>query len=267
MEARACVFVDGENLRHSLLDLFRREGAFKASHYLPREANWSAFFDWIVLAATSGTHHRLRTYWFVTREIDCSPYRLNTLGRADNTSQLHAILMRHAPFQRQLAGLQGEARRVQMDLQLQRLRENQRSIEQRFKNWTSAQNSICIKHRAVEFRRAGAIPYDLFERRFGREKCVDIQLACDMIILRETYDAAIIVSGDQDYVPAAQILKDSGKTVINVAFEKGNGDLLPGGARQLNIVADSSLRVPYEKLRSFMGLELPRQQTAAVSET
>jgi hypothetical protein len=76
-----------------------------------------------------------------------------------------------------------------------------------------------------------------------------------MIMLRKIYDTAIIVSGDQDYVPAAQILKDAGKTVINVAFEKRNRNLLPGGARRLNIVTDASISVPYGVLKTYMGFD------------
>lgn len=82
-------------------------------------------------------------------------------------------------------------------------------------------------------------------------------LACDMLMLRDIYDTAIIVSGDQDYVPAAQVLKDAGKTVVNVSFERRNGDLLPGGARRLNIATDASIRIPYTRLREFMGLDTP----------
>ena len=63
---------------------------------------------------------------------------------------------------------------------------------------------------------------------------------------------AIIVSGDQDYVPAAQKTQDLGKTVINVAFEKRNGDLLPGGARRLNIRCDDSISIPHAELLKFI---------------
>jgi uncharacterized LabA/DUF88 family protein len=148
-----------------------------------------------------------------------------------------------------------------MGEQVEHLRRSQQRIESRFKGWNTVQNGIALKHRAVEFRRSGAISYNLFEERFGQEKCVDVRLACDMIMLRGIYDTAIIVSGDQDYVPAAQILKDSGKTVINVAFQKRNGELLPGGARRLNIVMDASLSVPYGTLRDLMGFgatQIPR---------
>ena len=70
---------------------------------------------------------------------------------------------------------------------------------------------------------------NLFDKSLGREKAVDVKLTSDMITLQGIYDIAIIVSGDQDYVPAAEVLKDCGKRVINVAFRTRSGKLLPGG--------------------------------------
>jgi uncharacterized LabA/DUF88 family protein len=58
---------------------------------------------------------------------------------------------------------------------------------------------------------------------------VDVNLGVDMVLFRDIYDVAVIVSGDQDYVPAVQAVKDSGKHVVNVAFLARNGVLLPGG--------------------------------------
>jgi uncharacterized LabA/DUF88 family protein len=155
--------------------------------------------------------------------------------------------------------VEGEIQRI-----VAQLKASQRRVESRFENWLLIQNNIAITHRAVEFRRAGAISFDLYDGRFGREKAVDVRLACDMVMLRDTYDTAIIVSGDQDYVPAAQILKDAGKTVINVAFKRRNQALLPGGARRLNIVTDASISVPYDTLKSFMCLDTasPRVSTS-----
>lgn len=254
MQSRACVFVDGENLRHSLIDVFAEEGLFEPDDYLPADANWSDFFDWVVEAATHGSRDRLRAYWFVTQEIDCFPYGLNRLVRPENHERLRTILSRHKPFKEQLKGMKDAVLDAAMGQQVEQLRQTQQRIESRFKGWNTVQNGIALRHRAVEFRRAGAISYNLFDERFGQEKCVDVRLACDMIMLRDIYDTAIIVSGDQDYVPAAQILKDSGKTVINVAFQKRSGELLPGGARRLNIAMDASLSVPYERLRNMMGL-------------
>ena len=67
-----------------------------------------------------------------------------------------------------------------------------------------------------------------------------------MIVLRDIYDIAVIVSGDQDYVPAVKVVKDFGKIVVNVAFLARNGRLLPGGARRLNHLTDDSIEIGYE---------------------
>jgi uncharacterized LabA/DUF88 family protein len=254
MLKRACVFIDGENLRHSLIDAFAPDGVFRASDYLPSKAQWADFYDWIVWFATSGTHDRLRAYWFVIQEIDCSPYGLSHLGKPHREKELKNILLRHRPFRERLRTLSGSQLVREMTELLDQLKDRQRRIEALFKNWVTVQNTIAIKHRAVEFRRAGAIAFNLFEQRFGQEKAVDVRLACDMIMLRDIYDTAIVVSGDQDYVPAVQVLKDAGKTVISVAFERRDGALLPGGARRLDIATDALIRVPYSKLRGFMGL-------------
>jgi uncharacterized LabA/DUF88 family protein len=257
MKEKACVFVDGENLRHSLIDVFADDGIFRPRDYLPAMADWAEFFDWVVLIATAGTHQRLRTYWFVVQELDFFPYGLNQLNRGANEQELKRVLLRHRPFRERLRALSGSDLLREMEEMLGQLKEGQRGIEFQFRRWITVQNGIAIAHRAVEFRRAGAILFNLFEKQFGKEKSVDVRLACDMLMLRDIYDTAIIVSGDQDYVPAAQVLKDAGKTVINVSFERRNGDLLPGGARRLNIATDASIRIPYLRLREFMGLDSP----------
>ena len=266
MLEKACVFVDGENLRHSLIDVFAHDGVFKPSDYLPASAEWADFLDWMVSVATSGTHHRLRAYWFVIQDLDFFPFGLNLVGKSAGEQQLKRILLRHRPLRERLRDSSGAALMREMEEILGGLKDSQHKIESQFKRWLAVQNGIAIRHRAVEFRRAGSIVFNLFEKQFGREKSVDVRLACDMLMLRDIYDTAIIVSGDQDYVPAAQVLKDAGKTVINVSFERRNGDLLPGGARRLNIVTDASIRVPYVKLRSFMGLD-PSTSTLEINST
>lgn len=127
-------------------------------------------------------------------------------------------------------------------------------MQGRFDGWIYLQNKIAGDHIAVEFRRAGSIRYDLFEKRLGTEKAVDVKLATDLIKLKDTYDVAIIVSGDQDYVPAVESVKDFGKRIVNVAFLKEDGKLLPGGARRLNHATDQSLQIGHKELRKHLGL-------------
>ena len=49
----------------------------------------------------------------------------------------------------------------------------------------------------------------------------DIHLAVDMVKLayNDSYDIAILVSSDGDFVPAIQAVKEKGKNVENIGFE------------------------------------------------
>jgi uncharacterized LabA/DUF88 family protein len=72
--------------------------------------------------------------------------------------------------------------------------------------------------------------------------------------LREIYDVALIVSGDQDFVPAVAVVKDSGKRVVNVTFETQGGELLPGGAWRLNQITHWSLQIKYTDLEGYLNI-------------
>ena len=61
---------------------------------------------------------------------------------------------------------------------------------------------ISLRYTSILFRRTGTLTCTLFENQFGREKALDVKLAVDMITLKDIYDIAIIISGNQDYVPA-----------------------------------------------------------------
>ncbi|MGI9297451.1 MAG: NYN domain-containing protein [Gammaproteobacteria bacterium] len=130
-----------------------------------------------------------------------------------------------------------------------------KKIEDRFAGHRKVHRGIIAKHKAVEFRYSGAISYDLFDGKLGREKTVDVNLAVDMLQMRDAYDIAVVVSGDQDYLPAVHAVKNAGKTVVNVAFSARSGELLPGGAKRLNESADWSLTVDHKTLMEYMNLE------------
>jgi uncharacterized LabA/DUF88 family protein len=80
---------------------------------------------------------------------------------------------------------------------------------QRFYDWLDGQEFFYVKQ---------------FERRanqFGeqREKQVDVYLASQVVALayENAYDVAFIVSGDEDYVPAIEIVQQKGKIVAAVS--------------------------------------------------
>ncbi len=243
---KACVFVDGENFRYSIINLFND---FRREDYLPKSADWAGLFDWIVNDAVPDGE-RVRTYWYVTQSLDFFPFKFP--NPESETDALRRLLSKHKPYKDELRNMEAIARIRRMEEIVQELRDRQAMMQNRFDGWRRIQAGIEARHNAVEFRRAGSIQYDLYKGTLGREKAVDVKLATDMIVLKDIYAAAIILSGDQDYVPAVQVLKDFGKRVINIAFTTRNGKLLPGGARRLNQMADRSVTITHDSLASFL---------------
>jgi uncharacterized LabA/DUF88 family protein len=254
MEKKVCVFVDGENLRHSIEDLFPSP-IFEKHDYLPKRADWAGFYNWISKEAAGLNSERVRTYWYCVRDIDFSPYNLKSVEKGDDEAVIRSILTRKDEIKERLSQeTDPQKLSVLMRNELSVLIDIQNKMERRFSGWTSFQDSIARNNKAIEFRRAGSIRYDLFTGELGREKAVDVKLATDLIELKGIYDVAVIVSGDQDYIPAVEIIKNYGKTVINVGFLTNNGKLLPGGARRLNQSTDWSVELGYGDTRKHFGL-------------
>ena len=245
--------MDGENLRLAIGDLYTP--GFNKLDYLPKEANWSKLYDTIVSQATENEGERLRTYWYVVQGVKAFPKHLGREKRTEEDikkwKQDYSRVLKNSleegffnlPHQDQISRL----RELQDDL----YKEN-RKIQSRFEGFAVLQNGISKKHHAIEFRRSGDISYNLIEKKLGKEKTVDVNLAVDMVMLGDNYDLAIIVSGDQDFVPAAQAVKNMGKRVVNVAFQARNGKLLPGGAQQLNQTADWSVTLEWDEFRTIL---------------
>ena len=249
---RVCVFVDGENLRHTLHYLFD-ERAYRRQEYLPKAAKWAEFFDRLVALATEGEGRRTRTYWYVVEDVDPYPQIPSLSDRDDQHLQEWLRANRRLleqcdrlPFTLQNPDLND----VRGTLgQLDAWREE---IKQRFDGFAIVQRGIAQAHRAIEFRRSGAIGYNLLTKQLGQEKTVDVNLGVDMVTLSDSYDLALVVSGDQDYVPAVQAVKNRGKHVVNVAFKTRGCRLLPGGDRRLNQMTDWNLPVEYEDVAAMM---------------
>lgn len=245
---RVCIFVDGENLRYSISGLFLY---FNRRDYLPR-TDWGAFFDWIAQHVSGQDANRVRTYWYVVQNIDYSPYDLGAARK--DPLVLEKVLMRDVPTASLIASVLPHEKTDTMQGCVDNLETHRREMDERFKSWIKIQDGIARRHPAVEFRRAGYIRYDLFERVFGSEKSVDVKLATDLFRLKDIYDTAVIVSGDQDYVPAVEAVKDAGKHVVNVAFLTSAQRLLPGGARRLNQITDWCIEIPYTDSKRLLSL-------------
>ncbi len=251
---RVSVFIDGENLRHTICDLFSPD-LFDRRDYLPAKAEWAKLFDDLVGRATDGGGKRVRAYWYVINSVDPYPYVVKTKDHTDaillDWQTKNEKLLRGCSQWDTLHAGDNIANLKALHTSMWGSRE---AIKRRFDGFHVVQNGIGQAHKAVEFRRSGAIGYNLLTKKLGAEKTVDVNLSVDMVLMRENYDLALIVSGDQDYVPAVQAAKNSGKHVVNVAFAGHDGTLLPGGARRLNDVTDWSIAVPYDDFRKALGL-------------
>jgi len=245
---RVCIFVDGENFRFSLTDLFSKERyQFKKQDYLP-EANWHNFF--LSLIDIPGWE-LVRVYWYVTNEIDfwphVIPYRWEEKRRFfENKGVLRSLKEQGEDISSTEIGLK-KAEDI--------LERRKKSIQKRATGWRSIQAAIEREHNQIQFQRIGSISYNSVIRSFGTEKGVDTQLTADMITLSNIYDVALIVSGDADYIPPVSAIKNLGKLVYSVSFLTENGNKLPGGAWRLERCVDGQIELPFEVIKKRLGIK------------
>lgn len=240
---KACIFVDGENFRYSIKDLF---GSYD---YLPT-CNWAGLFDSIATDAYNA--ERLRVYWYTVPKVIFRPDALfdsdkfKTRNDGVRVNALEEVVRKYGSPE-QIADIQNTCRH---------LCERQKVMQARFDGWKKQEDGIALSNEGIEFRRAGTVKFNLLRECFENEKEIDVKLAVDLLELRDIYDVAILISGDQDFVPAIKVVKDSGKRVVNVNFRKRSGTVLSGGAYALNVFADKTLNLPYARLRQWF--EPPR---------
>ena len=89
---------------------------------------------------------------------------------------------------------------------------------QRFFDWLDSQDFFLVR----QFERR---PNDLGDYR---EKQVDVYLATQAVALayENAYDVALFVSGDEDYVPAIEIIQQKGKIAVAVSSAALLSDVL-----------------------------------------
>lgn len=244
---RICVFVDGENFRFSLANLFSDESYdFKVQNYLPN-ANWHDFFQ--SLCDRPGWE-LVRVYWYVTREIDYWPYKIPfEWDEKERFLQDNGIVKRLSS--QGIDCSKGKKGLKQAELEL---RNRRQTIQKRADGWHQVHTAIERRYDQIQFQRIGSIRYDLVERSFGNEKGVDTQLASDLIALSNIYDIALLVSGDADYIPPVSAVKNMGKLVYSVSFLTADGTKLPGGAWRLERSVDGQIEVPFKQVRARLGI-------------
>ena len=96
----------------------------------------------------------------------------------------------------------------------------------------------------VEIRQEGHWKVDLLNHSLN-EKGLDVSLAVDMVALLDTYDAALLISGDADGIPGINYVKNNAKHVGVVEFRRGSPAEFSskGSSSRLKIAADFVVRI------------------------
>ena len=143
---KVCVFVDGENFRYSICELFKNK--FNKEDYLPKNADWNSFFNWIAKEKANSDAERLRAYWYVTEHIDFFPYILPSWEKDSN--RLLKSLRLDEDTKKKLTSLQDEELREEAIRIRKALKSLTDSMSSRFNGWNTVHKGIAQKHNAVE---------------------------------------------------------------------------------------------------------------------
>lgn len=224
-QLRTVIFIDGENFRNNLRNFSFQSNPphptnpiyrLEEQHFL-----WRKFFRCIIDEfdkCTKWQHQLVRVYWYFSATI--SPW-------VENSEAAQRIVARYSTKIPSLT-----IRRV--NELAQTWHENERKYFSKLRD--SVFEEIQRETDFLEFKYVGQYlvrPYGVYKLEIDPqqkitylgtqqgEKGVDVGIAVDMIAKMYNYDAAILVSGDADFLPAVRYLKDHMKYVYQFSVAKG----------------------------------------------
>jgi uncharacterized LabA/DUF88 family protein len=262
---RFVTFVDGSNLDGVLKHLNLRVddyGAFYRHIFDQSVHHWGRTF---ADGAPWATAQHSRIYWYVVGKMD--------EWDLDDPKAISRLRGRFEMNPRVRDGYEQEARRRKPDLPLEKIPDEawylclaetrdwydnkRRSLEKKKRFYFGVQAATDF----VEIRQEGHWKVDLMQR-IVNEKGLDTGLAVDMVALRDTFDIALLISGDADGIPGINYVKGHSKHVGVVEFRRGSPADFPtskGASSRLKLAADFVVQI-YES-------ELIRRDLAYRSES
>jgi len=189
MPYRAVAFIDGQNIHNSLKSIGLQE----------KDLEWRAVFDRI----TPGNHDLIRVYWY-------------HIAQVSDFDWVPAKATRFCPPGVDEAAFIEESKAWHRSEQ-DRIRNLQRTVHRQ----------IMLNYDYIEFCYTGILKVNPYRRERLGEKGLDVGMAVDMVAKMDHFDSAILVSGDYDFAPAVQVLKDRLKRVYQVTVERGGQGAVP----------------------------------------
>lgn len=219
---RTVIFIDGENFRNSL-----RSFSFQSDSSLPRYSleerhfMWREFFVDVLKKFQESTGYEyqfIRAYWYFARQI--VPWRINQRAA-------QRIVNRNRPRLPELTvPMVIEKAKQWYDMERNYFHKLRDSVFEQIQRDTDF----------LEFKYVGQyvvrpfVPHRINRSQDGSirylgkqqgEKGVDLGIAVDMIAKMDSYDVAILISGDADFLPVVGYLKDKLKYVYQFSLAKG----------------------------------------------
>ncbi len=244
---RFVTFVDGSNLDGVLKHLSLRVdeyGAFYRYTFEQSVVHWGRTF---AEGAPWDSAQHARIYWYVVGKMDewdlndpkaearlRSRFELNPRLR-DNYVEEVARRLPDLPPDRRLdeawAACFAETREWYDG--------KRRALERKKRFYHGVQAATDF----IEIRQEGHWKVDLLHHNIT-EKGLDTSLAVDMVALADTYDIALLISGDADGIPGINYVKGKAKHVGVVEFRRGaSADPQKGASSRLKIAADFVVQI------------------------
>ena len=189
MMYRAVAFIDGQNIHNALKSIGLQE----------KDLNWERVFA----AILAENHELVRAYWY-------------HIAQVSDYDWIPAKAGRYCPPGMDEETFLEESREWHRHEQ-ERIRSLQRTVHRQ----------IMLDYDYIEFRYTGILKVNPYRRERLGEKGLDVGMAVDMVAKMDHYDSAILVSGDYDFAPAVQVLKDRLKRVYQVTIERGGRGTIP----------------------------------------
>ncbi|MDA8028181.1 MAG: NYN domain-containing protein [Nitrospiraceae bacterium] len=249
---KTVIFIDGQNFKKDL-----QKYRFKAAgHNLPeyrldeKHFHWEEFFRQAILSISEQTripHRLLRVYWYNTQAT-------TPLHRYDRAVR-DIVDQYHDQFPDLLPSV--------VESLAQRWHQHQRDLLSRAKE--EVFDDIQKRTSFLEFKYVGQLvlrPYKvkeivrdrdregsfLYQGTVEGEKGVDIGITIDMISKMAHYDAAVLISGDTDFVPLIQYLKDALKLVYSLSLSRGEPGQIQLFSPQIKNAVDYFHVVPEKEM-------------------
>lgn len=246
---RFVTFVDGSNLDGVLKHLNLRVddyGSFYRHTFEESVRHWGATF---ANGAPWETAQHSRIYWYVVGKMDewdlsdakaearlRSRFELNPRLRDAHMEEIGRRKPDLPPGEAQLE----EAWALCFGESREWYEGKRRALERKKRFYHGVQAATDF----VEIRQEGHWKVDLLNRTIT-EKGLDTSLAVDMVALADTYDIALLISGDADGIPGINYVKNRSKHVGVVEFRRGAPAEFPGKgtSSRLKIAADFVVQI------------------------